>query len=268
MKVSIIIPCYNQGKYIKETLTCVKKQTFTDWECIVMDDGSTDNSELVVKNFIESEPRVKYFYQKNAGVCVARNNAVKHAVGDYILFVDSDDLISREFVELCVKELDADTDVKLVSCNFRKFGKYKKNFKVEDFALPKLMGHNLWINACMIRKIDFERVGGYNVKMKDGLEDWDLWLTILEDGGKVKKLEGYHYFYRIRGNSRNDGTKSEEKLRTLRKQIWENHLDLYSRVYCSPFDSEEYLRIANSYEYKIGKFIFKPVRFLLSLVGL
>lgn len=268
MKVSIIIPCYNQDKYIAHTLTCVKKQTFEDWECIVMDDGSTDNSGAVVKEWAASEHRIKYYYQKNSGVCVARNNAVGYASGEYLLFVDSDDLISNVFVGLCVEQLDADKNVKLVACNYKKFGKYKKSFKVEKYSLPKLMGHNLWGNACMIRREDFIRVGGYNTNMRYGLEDWDLWLKILADGGKVKCLDGFHYFYRIRGHSRNDGTKTKDSLTALRRVIWENHHELYSKVFSSPFESEEYLRVANSYEYKIGKVLFYPVRFLMSLMGL
>lgn len=94
--------------------------------------------------------------------------------------------------------------------------------------------------------------------MKLGLEDWDFWLSILAQGAKVKYLKGFHFFYRMKSarESRNQTTFVVETQKKLRKQIWENHKDLYSEIYSSPYYSVEYLLVANSIEYQFGKTVF------------
>ena len=91
MFFSIIIPAYNRSTLILDTLNSVMSQTFTDWECIVVDDGSRDNTKDVVQSVIEKDNRFKYVYQENTERSAARNNGVKHALGKYICFLDSDD---------------------------------------------------------------------------------------------------------------------------------------------------------------------------------
>ena len=91
MFFSIIIPSYNRASFIKETIDSILKQTFQDWECIVVDDGSRDNTKDVVHTIIQEDSRVRYVFQENAERSTARNNGVKHALGKYICFLDSDD---------------------------------------------------------------------------------------------------------------------------------------------------------------------------------
>ena len=120
----------------------------------------------------------------------------------------------------------------------------------------------------MFRKSDFIRVNGFNENMAAGLEDWDFWLSVLEDGGKVKYLNGVHFYYRIKSmkDSRNYSTKKRENFIKLRELMWRNHKELYSRVYSTPYYSEEYRQIANSIEYKIGKKVFAVFSFLISIL--
>ena len=91
MFFSIIIPSYNRASFIKETIDSILNQTFQDWECIVVDDGSKDNTKEVVQEIIKTDNRVRYVYQENAERSAARNNGIKHAKGKYICFLDSDD---------------------------------------------------------------------------------------------------------------------------------------------------------------------------------
>lgn len=88
---SIIIPAYNREKLISATIQSVIDQTFTDWECIVVDDGSTDGTKDVIKGLIEKDSRIRYIYQENAERSAARNNGINNARGEYICFLDSDD---------------------------------------------------------------------------------------------------------------------------------------------------------------------------------
>ena len=91
VKVSIIVPVYNSDKYLKECIDSILNQTYKEWECLIVDDGSTDNSAKIIKTYIKGDVRFKYTYQTNKGVSVARNTGFKLASGDFINFLDGDD---------------------------------------------------------------------------------------------------------------------------------------------------------------------------------
>ncbi|PCJ89757.1 MAG: hypothetical protein COA57_00970 [Flavobacteriales bacterium] len=97
--VSIIIPAYNAEKYIAETIQSVINQTYTNWELIIVNDGSTDNTEKIAQAYVEKDQRIKYIYQENAGVSVARNKGVENSQGDYVAFLDADDIWCRQNLE-------------------------------------------------------------------------------------------------------------------------------------------------------------------------
>lgn len=267
--VSVIVSCYNQGKYLKEALDSVIRQTYKEWECIVIDDGSTDQTELVAKSFVAIDKRIRYIYQENQGVCVARNNAIRASSGKYILCLDADDKISNRYIYLSVKELEKDSNISIVTTNYSFFGSSRKSVQLEQYSIEKLMGHNLFINCSMFRREDFDRVDGFNLNMKLGLEDWDFWLSILEKKGtKVKYLDGIHFFYRVkkRSLSRNREASKKKLFDMLKKQIWLNHSSLYAQVYSPVYYTEEYLRIIHSKEYRLGSFLLSPIRKLFELL--
>lgn len=268
MKVSVVICCYNQGRYLAEAIESVLLQTYKDWECIIINDGSEDNTEDIAIMYKNKDSRIRYIYQNNQGVCKARNIAINKANGEYILCLDADDKISNAYLELAVKELDIDSGIAVVACDYQYFGRDFRVKKLEPYSIQKLMGHNLFVNCSMFRKSDFIRVNGFNENMATGLEDWDFWLSILENGGKVKYLNGIHFFYRIKSMkySRNYSTKKADNFMKLRRQIWDNHKELYANVYSNPYYSEEYRQIANSIEYKIGKKIFAIFRSLIDIL--
>lgn len=96
---SIIIPTYNRAYILEETLAYIQKQEFTNWECIIVDDGSTDETKKVVQRLIQDDHRIKYIYQNNAERSVARNNGAKNAKGDYLIFLDSDDAFAPNYLK-------------------------------------------------------------------------------------------------------------------------------------------------------------------------
>ena len=108
-RVSVIIPTYNRARFIAETVQSVLDQTFTDFEIVIVDDGSTDNTREVMGSFQDS--RIKYIYQKNNGVCIARNNAINASSGEYLAFLDSDDVLLRNSLEKRVEVLDRHPEV-------------------------------------------------------------------------------------------------------------------------------------------------------------
>lgn len=103
-KVSVITPIYNQEKYLEECLQSLLNQTFTDFEVILINDGSNDNSETIAKSFIEKYSNFKYFHQDNRGVSVARNRGIEESQGEYLYFLDSDDTLSADFLESVYKK--------------------------------------------------------------------------------------------------------------------------------------------------------------------
>lgn len=261
--VSVITPCYNDGKYILDTVKSVERSTFANIEHIIINDGSTDTYTLEVLDKIDN-PRIKIIHSENQGVCKARNAAIKQSKGKYILPLDGDDLISPDYISLAVEQFENNKDIKLVACNYRYFGKINRGVVVEPFSMETLLGHNLYVVSSLFRRDDFEKVGGYNENMHKGLEDWDIWISILKLEGKVVVLEDEHFFYRIKSHdeSRNAGV-SHDVGKELRRLMWENHRELYSHIFPDPLQTFEYLNITNSKEYRLGKVLLSPIRKLL-----
>lgn len=260
--VSIIIPCYNNEKYIQETINSVKKQTFESWECIIINDGSTDNSEKLILNCIEEDIRFKYIYQENQGVCVARNSAIRNfSKGKYLLCLDGDDLISENFVEETVSVLENNLDVVIATSTVNFFGRSKGSLNVVSYDIEILLAENQLVITSLFRREDFDKVGGFNNNMKEGLEDWDFWISILKNNStsQIKVASNATFFYRLLNVSRNNQI-TEEKEKRLRRQIWENHKELFSIYFVDPTKNFEFKKYANSIEYKIGKVLLSPIR--------
>lgn len=118
-RFSIIIPSYNRAALIVETLNSVSAQTFQNWECIVVDDGSTDNTKEVIETLAHQDPRIRYIYQKNAERSAARNNGIRNANGEWVLFLDSDDLYESNYLSELNSFISRNTiNPSLIICNF------------------------------------------------------------------------------------------------------------------------------------------------------
>ena len=233
-KVSIVIPCYNQGVYLSETLDSVLAQSYENWECIIVNDGSTDNTEIVAKEYCKKDKRFVYVYQNNSGLSKARNTGVANSDGFYILPLDSDDIIASQYLEFAIKAFEKNENLKIVYCRAELFGEQKGEWKLPEFSMERMLGRNCIFCSGIYKKEDFIRVGGYNSNMKYGFEDWDFWLSLLENGGDVLQLNQILFFYRIRKKSMARSL-NNEKAAIARRQIWENHKSLYSKYYFNFF---------------------------------
>lgn len=258
-KVSIIIPCYNAAKYLTETINSVKQQTFTNWECILINDGSSDNSDIIALESIKDDKRFKYIFQENTGVCIARNNAIRATVGEYILCLDADDLISENFLEETVKLLDSNPNLSIATSVVKFFGRSSGILNVVSYDLATVLAENQLVITSLFRRTDFDKVGGFNSNMKEGFEDWDFWISILKNGGTVQCASEATFFYRLLNVSRNSGI-SYDKEKKLRSQMWKNHQELFSEYFVDPLACFEYKRVANSIEYKVGNILLWPIR--------
>jgi glycosyltransferase involved in cell wall biosynthesis len=209
-KVSIIIPTYNCAEYITEAVESALNQTFRDFEVIVVDDGSTDNTKLVLDKFIK---KISYIYQENQGVAVARNNGIVRSTGDYISFLDSDNKWKLNLLAESVPVLETENAVGLVhsgKIRITEDGKIiegvRRNHNVK--YLSGYIYHNLLLrkahinlSSAVMRKNCIDDVGLFDVNLsKIGCEDRDLFIRIARKY-KVKYIDKPLYYGRYRSTS-------------------------------------------------------------------
>lgn len=258
--VSVITPCYNDGKYIMRTIQSVHNSHYSNIEHIIIDDGSTDASTLKVLSEINI-PNVKVLYTNNQGVCKARNRAIRESSGKYILPVDGDDLISPYYISLAVDKLERNPQVKVIATNYKKFGRAYGVVTLPPFSLQTLICRNIFTVSSMFRREDYDRVGGYNENMKGGFEDWDFWLGLIEEDAQVHYLDGVHFYYRIKVKKKSRNAYIDfENLKLLRKQLRINHAELYRRFEMDVFETFECKMYSNSLEYLLGRLLLLPIR--------
>lgn len=185
-RYSIIIPLYNKASYVRKAIESVMAQTYTDWECIIVNDGSSDNSLEVVKNFVDGlkieDRRLKILSQENAGVAAARNRGVKESKGEYVAFLDADDWWEPEFLQEIDKLIVEYPDAGIYATNYvyYKPGKTRValNLPRGYMNYPVAYLHSdmmpvTSITTCMQRKV-FDEMGGFPEGIKLG-EDFLLW---------------------------------------------------------------------------------------------
>ena len=268
--VSIIVPCYNHGEFLQETLSSIVSQTYANWECIMVDNDSSDNTKEVANEFVKSDSRFSYFHQQNKGVSSARNVAISKSRGKYILPLDSDDKIGGGYLKDAVDVLEKDHDIKIVYCEAELFGETSGKWHLPGFSMKTMLMENCIFCTAMYRRSDFDKSGGYNEEMKTGFEDWDFWLRMLKDGGKVHRIQKVYFYYRIRKSSRNNSL-DIESIKSLRKTIYNNHRELYSKYIDIPeiifewyVQKESSRKIQASREWVVGKGLLMPLRKLQS----
>lgn len=259
--VSIVIPVYNSGEFLPETVDSVQAQTYQNTELIIVDNGSDDTSTI---NYLKQlERKYQIVYTKKTGVSAARNAAIAKAKGKYILALDSDDIIKPSFVEKCVRLMLTDSTISLVRTQVELFGKKSGAIEFPKFEFSMLLARNLMVVTSLFKKEDWERIGGFDVTFQTGFEDWEYWINLLKGGGKVATIEENLFRYRIRKGSRNSSIKQED-FSEIRKQVWEKHKELYALYFVDPTESFEYKFMEDSTANKLGNILTKPfLRFKL-----
>lgn len=226
--VSIIVPCYNQAQYLDECLQSVLNQTYQNWECIIINDGSTDNTAHVSKKWTEKDARFFYFEKENGGVSSARNYGIKKSKGIYILPLDGDDYISDNYVETCVNDFETNTNVKLVYGKAIKFGQINEEWDLPAYSFENLLKFNMIFCTGLYKRSDFDIIGGYDENMTISCEDWEFWINLLKNGGNVIRNLNCTFYYRIKEQSRNDNiTPDFSKINTSYNYIYCKHNNCY-----------------------------------------
>lgn len=225
-RVSVVIPCYNHGRYLDEAIDSVLAQTFDDFEIVVVDDGSTDAFTIdLLKGYHREKTRV--LRTVNMGLAAARNNGIAAAVGEYILPLDADDRIAPTYVEQAVAVLDRDPQVAIVYCRAQLFGAVESEWLLPDYTLERMLLDNVIFCSAVFRRSDWTAIGGYDPGMVYGWEDYDFWLGIIERGGQVVRLPEILFCYRVASDSM---VRSKEKWQKVEmfSRIFRRHQQLFA----------------------------------------
>lgn len=153
--VSVIFPVFNGEDYIKKTIGCVQRQSYSNIEILVINDGSNDNSLDILNAIKKKDSRIKLFSQPNAGMSVARNKGLREASGDYITFVDSDDYIGPEYIEVLVEPFISDYKVMISATKFKREFGYKKNIFTNAHRVNKVSKIE-GLNKCLLQNEGFD----------------------------------------------------------------------------------------------------------------
>ena len=202
--VSIITPTFNSAKYIAETIKSVQQQTHQNWEMIIVDDCSSDNTTDLIKDFISKDKRIQlHQLESNSGPAVARNNGIENVSGKYMTFLDADDIWFEDFIENSIKTIQK-TNVHFV------FSSYKRsdealNFIYSDFIVPKKVTYTDILKSnsisCLTAFLDIEILGKKTMPLIRKRQDMGLWLQYLKEIPFAYGIQEPKAIYRIRENS-------------------------------------------------------------------
>ncbi len=280
--VSVIIPCFNQAIFLEEALESIRVQRYSNWECIIVNDGSTDDTEIISLRWCANDSRFKYFYQENNGLSGARNLGIEQAKGDYYQFLDADDYLDKDKLELSIKLLSPlkESKPQIVISNFKML-KYEAGKIVPPFCKldEKLFNYEKllyqWEESfsipihCGLFDAFFLKNFRFPIKLK-AKEDWIMWITIFQAEHSVLFINQPLAIYRRHTESMtmskdmmNDHIAALDYLKGLiPSSDYEKLLNHFIRRYYqrSIFFKSKYLEIKNSNSYQAGMMIKKILR--------
>jgi glycosyltransferase involved in cell wall biosynthesis len=189
VRVSVVIPCYNSTAHLGETVESVLAQTAADFEIILVDDGSTDDTRALCARLVATHAgrRITLICQANRGVAGARNCGIAAARAPYVLPLDADDLIAPTMLEQCAHVLDVEPQAALVFCDREDFGALDGVWRAGHYELERLKYFNQIPYCTMFRRAMWETIGGYRVNVS-GFDDWDFWLAAAARGFRGRHL--------------------------------------------------------------------------------
>jgi glycosyltransferase involved in cell wall biosynthesis len=237
-QVTVIIPSYNYGRFIGQAIESVQAQTYWNWECLVVDDGSTDNTREVVESYARKDPRIRYVYQRNQRAGTARNNGIRNGQGEYLQFLDADDLIEPQKIERQVEYLEGHPEVDIIYGSVRSFHtdepvtSLSETFGQESLWMPRISGVGkpvlmelirlpLLIHAPLLRKSSGGSIIWFDEKLR-ACEDWLFWVNCALQGRRFhyEKIKGTLAFYRTHETSAcADRPLVDSETRRLRKEL-------------------------------------------------
>lgn len=218
-KVSVLIPCYQHGHLLAQAVESVLRQSYQNYEIIIVNDGSTDNTHQVVQEYAQRYPqRVKYLYQEQQGQVAARKNGSALIRGEFLITLDADDLLAPSMMGKCVESLSKNPEAAAVASNVWMMAEDGQTIlgqldQSEVPSWPNILEHNTWggIAGIMIRSQSLQKVGWFNFDGTAGGEDWDIWIRFARSRQKLLHIPDFLAQYR-----QNCSSHSRQGLRVLK----------------------------------------------------
>ncbi|MDR0799420.1 MAG: glycosyltransferase family 2 protein [Dysgonamonadaceae bacterium] len=276
--ISVIVPCYNQVQYLNYTLQSVLNQTYTNWECIVVNDGSTDETEKIALEWTKKDPRFRYIQKTNGGQSTARNAGLQAAQGDFIQFLDGDDLIEPDKFAFQM-QLAAEKQADIVVCGYDYLvdGATQTNAFSEsapDCSLNGLTYHwdldfVILIHSPLISNVFLRK---HQIRFQEGLpakEDWLFWVQCALNGAKFSYHPDHLAHYRRHGSNMTMDNTHEITSNYEAAFVLYGWLDeAQKKAYRQQMPDTLLLKtlkyfgnVQNSTDYKLGNLLLKPYRF-------
>ena len=199
-RVSVVVPCYNLGPYLAEAVDSALGQTFTDIEIVVVDDGSTDPDTRAILDAF-SRPKTRVLRTENRGLPGAKNFGIGHTGGELLCMLDADDLLEPQMLARSVAALDAAPSIAFASHWLRTFGDEQWDWTPSRCDFPALLDMNTVNGSALVRRSAVESIGGFDETFLDGCEDWDFWITMVEQGHPGTIIPEFLFRYRRRTGS-------------------------------------------------------------------
>lgn len=209
--VSIIVPCFNQAEFLSEALTSVYEQKYEHWECLIIDDGSTDNTREISKKWIQRESRFKYFHQKNQGLSSARNFGLENATGSYIQFLDADDFLDKRKLSVSLKLFEKNEQIEIIITDYLLFDQLSQDFQNPHYPIKE---ENLNIEGVLFKWDDnfaipihcglFSSALFRDFRFLENLEakeDWVMWVKFFKKRVPILYRSEHLVFYRRHTNN-------------------------------------------------------------------
>jgi glycosyltransferase involved in cell wall biosynthesis len=225
-RVSVVMPCYNQARYLPDAVASVVAQSEPRWELVIVDDGSADDSATVAAELIARYPGrdIRLIRQPNCGPSASRNAGVRAARAPYLLNLDADDLIEPEMLATTAAILDARPEVGFVYTQAWRFGGEESLLRPEPFDLDRLRSHCTLLSASLFRRVAWEQAGGFCEGMR-GYEDWDFWVALAAAGWRGELVQTPLMRYRRAAGTSVGGAQRRDL--ELRATIIGRHPQLY-----------------------------------------
>lgn len=201
--LSVVIPYFNLGAYVRETINSILGSSYRPFEIILVDDGSSEAQSLAVLAEIEREniDCLQIVHTENSGLAQTRNNGADYARGEFLCFLDADDCVEPEYFRRCIDLLERHANVDFVSSWIRYFGEANDIWPVFNAEFPYLLGHNMCTAFSVIRRRSFERWGRNKPVVEYALEDQEMWISMLAGGAVGVALSDPLVRYRVRKGS-------------------------------------------------------------------
>lgn len=223
--VSIVIPCYNQAQYLEESVQSAVDQTYSNVEIIIVNDGSSDNTQVVAERLQKKHPElIRVIRQENQGLSEARNNGIRASLGEYILPLDADDILDLKMVSKCMDAM-IHNNADIIHGGLQCFGENNNVWMSRPFSDNNILYENLPHGSSLYRKEVWGKTQGYKLNMAIGYEDWEFWINAYKHNFTFHYLSEILYNYRIKKESMY--TNAKDKDTYLKSKIIINNPELY-----------------------------------------